>query len=145
MYHGDVLIFGWNDTGTEHYYWSVVSSGYYLVVRHMGLMKNLYGMDTPIMYGFLSMLLIFSNIVWDISNGIFKHAIEPLLAENRYSYVVANVQYFCAFTSIIFSLFVLGVLFLFGLVGFARKKVCFSIFEVRKRSSMSIQNRTWML
>lgn len=96
--------------------------GYLLIVRHMGTMQALYGMDTPMMYGFLSVLLIFCNIVWDISNGIFKHTIASLMEKSQYSYVVANVQYFCAFTSMVFSVFVLGILFLFYRISWIRQE-----------------------
>lgn len=89
------------------------AAGYLLLARNMRFMKNLQGMDTPMMYGFLSILLVFSNVVWDISNGIFKHAIEPLIGTAEYTNVVSIVQYFCAFTSVVFSMFVLGILFLF--------------------------------
>lgn len=98
------------------------ASAYVLLARNMRSMKNLYGMDTPMMYGFLSALLIFSNIVWDISNGIFKHAIEPLISTGEYANIVSVVQYFCAFTSIVFSLFVLGILFLFYRISYLRQE-----------------------
>lgn len=97
-------------------------TGYLLLARNMRLMKNLQGMDNPMMYGFLSALLVFSNIVWDISNGIFKHAIEPLIGTGEYTNVVSVVQYFCAFTSVVFSLFVLGILFLFYRISYLRQE-----------------------
>lgn len=97
-------------------------TAYFLLARNMRTMKDLYGMDTPMMYGFLSVLLIFSNIVWDISNGIFKHAIEPLISTEQYTNIVSVVQYFCAFTSIVFSLFVLSILFLFYRISYLRQE-----------------------
>lgn len=98
------------------------TAAYFIFARNMRSMKDLYGMDTPVMYGFLGVLLIFSNIVWDISNGIFKHAIEPLIRTEQYTNIVSVVQYFCAFTSIVFSLFVLGILFLFYRISYLRQE-----------------------
>ncbi len=98
------------------------TAAYFLLARNMRSMKDLYGMDTPMTYGFLGALLIFSNIVWDISNGIFKHAIEPLISTEQYTSIVNIVQYFCAFTSIVFSLFVLGILFLFYRIIYLRQE-----------------------
>lgn len=88
-------------------------AGYCLIVKRMGAVKTLCGMDEGGNVRFFCVLFVFCNIVWDISNGIFKHAIEPLLYHTEYDYLVANVRYFCAVTSIVFSLFILWVLFLF--------------------------------
>lgn len=103
-------------------YLTLGSLGYFLFARNMGAMKNLYGMDTPMMYGFLLLVLFFSNIVWDISNGIFKHALQPLLNLGQHSAAINTVQYFCAFTSIVFSLFVMGILFLFYRISYLRQE-----------------------
>lgn len=103
-------------------YLSLGVAAYVFLARNMRSMKELYGMDTPAMYGFLSILLIFSNIVWEISNGIFKHAIAPLIFTDEYTYIVNTVQYFCAFTSVVFSLFVLGILFLFYRISYLRQE-----------------------
>lgn len=103
-------------------YLGLGAAAYVLLARNMRSAKELYGMDTPAMYSFLSILLIFSNIVWDISNGIFKHAIDPLILTEEYSYIVNTVQYFCAFTSVVFSLFVLGILFLFYRISYLRQE-----------------------
>lgn len=96
--------------------------GYFGFAKNMGTMKTLYGMDTPLVYGFFSILLVFANIVWDISNGIFQHAIMPITTVEKYAYVVVSVQYFCAFTSVVFSVFVLFLLFLFYRISYIRQE-----------------------
>ena len=96
--------------------------GYFLIARHMNAMKTLYGMDTPMMYGFLALLLIFSDVVWDIANGISRHAVSPLVGLREYSYIVSNVQYYCAASSIAFSVFVIGLLFLFYRISYLRQE-----------------------
>lgn len=96
--------------------------GYFLFARNMRSMKQLYGMDTPMMYIFLSLVLIFSNIVWDISNGLFKHALQPLISLGQHSNAIQTTQYFCALTSIVFSLFVMGILFLFYRISCMRQE-----------------------
>ena len=98
------------------------TAAYFIFARNMRSMKEMHGMDTPMMYGFLGALLIFSNIVWSVSNGIFKHAIEPLIGTEQYISIVSVVQYFCALTSIVFSLFVLGILFLFYRISYLRQE-----------------------
>lgn len=97
-------------------------AAYFLLAKKMGIMQELYGMDTPLVYGFLVILLIFANVVWDISNGIFKHALQPLTDLNIYSYIVGSVQYFCAVTSLVFSVFVLFILFLFYRISYIRQE-----------------------
>lgn len=96
--------------------------GYLVFAKNMRVMKTLYGMDTPLVYWFFSLLLVFANIVWDISNGIFQHAIMPLTTIEKYTYVVISVQYFCAFTSVVFSIFVLFLLFLFYKISYIRQE-----------------------
>ncbi|SDF68584.1 ATP-binding protein [Marvinbryantia formatexigens] len=103
-------------------YFLLGATGYFFFARNMRLVENLYGIDSPMVCGFLSILLIFANIVWDISNGIFKHGIEPLMLTDKYNTIVSTVQYFCAFTSVVFSLFVLGILFLFYRITYLRQE-----------------------
>lgn len=103
-------------------YGALGAVGYFVFAKNMRSARNLYGMDTPLMYGFLGAMVIFCNIVWDISNGIFKHAIEPLIGTNQYNTIVNVVQYFSAFTSVVFSLFVLGILFMFYRISYLRQE-----------------------
>ena len=96
--------------------------GYFVMVKRMSSMRNLSGLDSKAMHRFLVVLFILSNIVWQISFGIFKHGLEPVKASGEYNYIVASVRYFCGITSIAFSIFVLSILFLFYRISFLRQE-----------------------
>lgn len=103
-------------------YTAVGILGYYFLSRNMRSLRNLKGIDTGTMRVFLCLLLIFSAIGWDIANGIFKHAIAPVNELAGFEYIVASVRYFCAVTSILFSAFVLGILYAFYRISFLRQE-----------------------
>ncbi len=97
-------------------------AGHFMLAKHMQSVGNLSGLDTKAMYLFMGIMLVFSDIVWCISNGIFKHGIAPVKGVEEYRYIVVSVQYFCAITSIVFSIFVLLILFLFYRNSFLRQE-----------------------
>lgn len=98
------------------------TGGYFLLASNMRSIRKWNGLDTGMAYGFLGGMIIFSNIVWDISNGIFEHTVELLRSFQEYSVLVRSVQYFCAVTSIVFSIFVIGILFMFYKISFLQQE-----------------------